>query len=102
MELDMRVVFGASAGRFQRKNCFSCGRPTPAGRFCDDDCRDWYDRGGPAFDPEPDLSWSFSLPLSGDGFEIVCSKCGGAFSSRGQRFCEECYRQQQESGEVLA
>jgi hypothetical protein len=97
--------------------CFGCGASfvfrghhgDNSGRFCSDRCRENYDAGLPAYDPDYasklNPRW-YSLPIGKEGFLIECRGCGKRFDSRGWAFCSnECKRasrRQQENAAILA
>jgi hypothetical protein len=119
-------------------SCHACGRPymyrgplgDASGRFCSDRCRDAYDAGWPAYDPdihEPDRRKSNWIPLgklrddplSGSrqisrginrrgahGWIIECLGCGREFDSKGLRCCstkcERAYLDRQEATQAMA
>jgi predicted nucleic acid-binding Zn ribbon protein len=78
--------------------CLICGRKLARGgaRFCSSRCREAFDAGFPAFDPDyaskSNPRW-YSLPIGAQGFYIACVGCGRRFDSKGLRCCSiECER----------
>jgi len=94
--------------------CFCCGRSftyrghsgDDNGCFCSVRCREGYDAGYPAFDPDyaskNNPRW-YSLPIAPHGFYIDCAGCGRRFESLGLRCCSsECTRMAQGRVETRA
>jgi hypothetical protein len=85
--------------------CHTCGRPfmpRPSSgddntwAFCSTRCREAYDAGWPAYDPnyksKTNPRW-YSLPIGRHGFLIACAGCHKTFDSKGLRCCStECER----------
>jgi hypothetical protein len=60
-----------------------------SGRFCSVRCRDAYDEGIPAYDPDyigTDPRW-YSVRIGPKGLHIDCAGCGRRFDSKGLRCC---------------
>jgi hypothetical protein len=112
-----RDLLTEDIARPEAPRCFACGRPylpkPPSGddstRFCSTRCREAYDAGLPAHDPDyaskSNPRW-YSLPMGRHGFLINCGGCGRTFDSKGLRYCStECernYRQREERNALLA
>src|SRR5262249_23632559 len=101
----------AEPARSQSMACFSCGRSftyrgprgDDSGRFCSVRCRECYDAGHPAYDPDyaskNNPRW-YNLPIGPHGFYIDCAGCGKRFDSKGLRCCSaECERRARERGD---
>jgi hypothetical protein len=92
-------------------HCFACGRRfiyrgpkgDESGRFCSTRCREAFDQGLPAYDPDyaskSNQRW-YHLPLGPTGFLIARVGCGQQFDSKGLRACspacEDAYRRRLE------
>ena len=95
------------AGRAQRipaepAACFACGRSycMGDGRFCSSRCRSAFDAGWPAYEPQV---VNYGMPMTRDGFAIVCAGCSKTFSSKGLRCCStNCERNCREREQNLA
>ena len=92
--------------------CYACGKGLvgdTSGRFCSLRCRDAFDAGIPAYDPDyaskSNPRW-YSLRIGPQGFHIDCAGCGCRFDSKGPRCCSpECkgvYRDRQGRDRLLA
>jgi hypothetical protein len=80
--------------------CHACGREytyrkpvgDDNGRFCSVNCREVYDAGAPAFDPDyankSNPRW-YSLSIGPQGFWINCAGCRRRFDSKGLRCCSD-------------
>jgi hypothetical protein len=125
----------------QSQTCFACSRSyskaapkaddSGPSRFCSVRCRDYFDNGGPPYDPQtardvlniPLRDWvviagppgtvgtrpygnGHPMTVSGDGFLIPCRHCKRPFVSRGLRCCcpdhERKYRESIEIKAALA
>jgi hypothetical protein len=101
-------------------DCFACGRSfvyrrpngDDSGRFCSPRCREYYDAGGPRYDPDyaskNNMRWyryrdGRPMPMGRHGFLIDCAGCGKQFDSKGLRCCSvECERRAREREEAAA
>jgi hypothetical protein len=100
-----RDLLRAEPAKTNAPACFACGRsfmPRPSTgddnthAFCSAGCREYYDAGGPPFDPsyasKTNPRW-YSLPMGRHGFVIRCFGCDKDFDSKGLRCCSiECER----------
>jgi hypothetical protein len=80
--------------------CHACGRSyvyrapfgDDSGRFCSTRCREAYDAGSPAYDPDyadkENPRW-YDLSIGPRGFFIDCAGCRRSFISIGLRCCSE-------------
>jgi hypothetical protein len=102
--IERELLREPSTPKHQTAKCFLCGRDylyvdtsgDDNGRFCSARCREAYDAGLPAYDPnyasKNNPRW-YSLPMGKHGFLINCAGCGRQFDSKSLRCCSvECER----------